>query len=662
MLRKNGGTASPMIVGLAGHVDHGKTSLIRALTGVDTDRLPEERARGMTIDLGFAYAARPDGRVVGFVDVPGHERFLANMLAGVLAMDRVLLVVAADDGPMPQTLEHLEVLRLVGVAGLAVAVTKIDRVPAARAAAVAAEVGALAVRAGYAAPVFLVSGVTGEGLADVWGWIDAAAPVARDDDGGFRMSIDRSFVLPGVGPVVTGTVAAGAVRPGDGLVLSPSRLSARVRSLRVQDRPAELARAGDRCALAISGARIERTRLHRGDWLVAPALHAPTDRLDARVRLAEGRTLRHGGMVHAHLGAAAIPARLLVWDEEVGDTAFVRLQLPRAAVALHGDRLVLRDDGTGRIVAGGHVVDPFPPARRRPRAHRLVELAALAAPEPQAALAGLVATNGWADLAALARARNRDPASLEALPGAIGATVLGPATRRIAISGATREAVRERLVATLGRHHAAHPELGGMARAVLLAGAGTEEVIADAMLAELLAERVVVPEGLVLRLPDHHARLPMADLAAWPAVAALLAGGGLRPPRVREVAEALGLDPEAAEALLVRFERFGRVLRVAPNRFFLPETVAALAREAVALAEPDGFTAADYNRKTGLGRNVAIEVLEFLDMLGITRRTGELRHIVADPGEVFAADVPSPGGGGEAGVAGRLNSPSAASR
>jgi len=655
-----------MIVGLAGHVDHGKTSLIRALTGVDTDRLPEERARGMTIDLGFAYAARPDGRVVGFVDVPGHERFLANMLAGVLAMDRVLLVVAADDGPMPQSLEHLEVLRLVGVAGLAVAVTKIDRVPAARAAAVAAEVAALAARAGYAAPVLLVSSVTGAGLEAVWDWIDAAAPVVRDGGGGFRLSIDRSFVLPGVGPVVTGTVAAGEVRAGDMLLLSPARLAARVRSLRVQDRPAELARAGDRCALAISGARIERARLHRGDWLVAPSLHAPTDRLDARVRLAEGRSLRNGGMVHAHLGAAALPARVRVWEDETQDTAFVRLQLARTAVALHGDRLVLRDDATGRIVAGGHVVDPFPPARRRPRAHRLAELAALAAPEPQAALAGLVAANGWADIGALARARNRDPASLEALPAAIGATLLGPATRRIAIAAATRVAVRERLLATLARHHVAHPDLGGAARAVLLAGAGTEAVIAEAMLAELMAERAVVPEGLVLRLPDHHARLAVVDLAAWPAVAALLAGGGLRPPRVREVAEALGLDPEAAEALLVRLERFGRVLRVAPNRFFLPETVAALGREAVAIAEPDGFTAADYNRKTGLGRNVAIEVLEFLDVLGITRRTGELRHILADPGAVFAAHSPAPsldaGGGAGEGIAEPLSSPSAASR
>jgi selenocysteine-specific elongation factor len=624
-----------MIVGLAGHVDHGKTSLIRALTGVDTDRLPEERARGMTIDLGFAYTARPDGRVVGFVDVPGHERFLSNMLAGVLAMDRVLLVVAADDGPMPQTLEHLEVMRLVGVAGLAVAVSKTDRVPASRTEEVASAVAALAARAGYAAEVHRVSSATGEGVDGLWRWIDAAVPVARSVEGGFRLSIDRSFVLPGVGPVVTGTVAAGTVRAGDMLLLSPARLSARVRSLRVQDRPAELAREGDRCALAISGARIERARLRRGDWLVAPGLHAPTERIDARVHLADGRGLRHGGMVHAHLGAAAMPARLSVWDADAGEGVFVRLQFARPAPALHGDRLVLRDDATGRVVAGGHVVDPFPPARRRPRPHRMVELAAMAAPEPGAALSGLVAANGWADLAAFARARNRDPTGLEGLVPSIGATLLGPAARRIVVSEAAREAVRARMLAALARHHTAHPDTGGAARAVVLAAAATEPAIAEPLLGELLAEGAVVTQGLVLRLPDHRARLSAEDEAAWTGVAALLGGAGLRPPRVREVAEALVVEPEVAEALLERCERFGRVLRVAPNRFFLPATVAALAREAAALAEPDGFTAADFNRRTGLGRNVAIEVLEFLDRIGITRRTGELRHMVGEVEEVL---------------------------
>ena len=613
-----------MIVGLAGHVDHGKTSLIRALTGVDTDRLPEERARGMTIDLGFAYAARPDGRVVGFVDVPGHERFLANMLAGVLAMDRVLLVVAADDGVMPQTVEHLEVLRLVGVPGLAIALTKIDRVAPERAAAVAAEVTGLVARAGYAAPVHLVSSVTGQGVEAVWQWIDAAPTVARATEGGFRLSIDRSFVLPGIGTVVTGTVAAGEIRVGDGVMVSPARLAARVRSLRVQDRAAERARVGDRCALALSGPRVERARLRRGDWLVAPHLHAPSEVIDARIRLAEGGRLRHGGAVHVHHGAASYPARLRVWDEGEG---FVRLQLARAAAVLHGDRLVLRDDGTGRVMAGGHVVDPFPPVRRRSRAVRVGELSVLAVADPHRALAAVMEHHGWVDVAGFALARNFDAGKLAA-----GLTLVG---RRIAVSEGTRAAVRGRVCAALGRYHCEHGDELGPARAVLLSAAGTEAVIAEAMLSELLAEGVVVAQGLVLRLADHAPQLAVADLAAWPRVMALLEAGGLRSVRVREVAEALGVEPGAAEALLVRFERFGRVVRVAANRFFLPVTVAALAQAAVVLGEADGFSAADFNRHTGIGRNVAIEVLEFLDGIGVTRRTGELRHVVRDMAEVL---------------------------
>lgn len=376
--------------------------------------------------------------------------------------------------------------------------------------------------------------------------------------------------------------------------------------------------------MALSGPRVERARLRRGDWLVAPHLHAPSEVIDARVRLAEDGRLRHGGAVHVHHGAASYPARLRVWDEGEG---FVRLQLARAAAVLHGDRLVLRDDATGRVMAGGHVVDPFPPVRRRSRAVRVGELSVLAVADPQRALAAVMEHHGWVDVAGFALARNFDAGKLAA-----GLTLVG---RRIAVSEATRAAVRGRVCAALGRYHSEHGDELGPARAVLLSAAGTEAVIAEAMLSELLAEGVVVAQGLVLRLADHAPQLAVADLAAWPRVMALLEAGGLRSVRVREVAEALGVEPGAAEALLVRFERFGRVVRVAANRFFLPATVAALAQAAVVLGEADGFSAADFNRHTGIGRNVAIEVLEFLDGIGVTRRTGELRHVVRDMAEVL---------------------------
>ena len=358
-----------MIIALAGHVDHGKTALIRALTGIETDRLPEEQKRGMTIDLGFAYLHSAEAPSIGFVDVPGHERFLANMLAGVLGIDSVLLVVAANDGIMPQTREHLAILSLTGVRDISAVITKIDAVDAARVEEVAGDVAALLEGAGCpGAAVYRVSSLTGAGIAGLRGDLLARARNrrARVVDGGFRMAIDRRFTLQGIGLVVTGTVIAGQVGVGETLTLSPPRFAARVRAMHVQDRPAEVARAGDRCALAISGPRIEAARVRRGHWLVAPELHAPTATVDLHLRIAEGQRVRHGRSVQFHAGAGHVSARGLVLaggDMAAGDEGFVRAVLAQPAVALHGDRVALRDEASGRVLAGGVVVDPFPSAR-----------------------------------------------------------------------------------------------------------------------------------------------------------------------------------------------------------------------------------------------------------------------------------------------------------
>ncbi len=631
-----------MIIALAGHVDHGKTALIRALTGVDTDRLPDEKRRGMTIDLGFAYTSLPDGGVLGFVDVPGHERFLQNMLAGVLTIDSVLLIVAADDGPMPQTLEHLAILRLTGVADLTAVITKIDRVEGARIDAVRQELSVLLAGRGYAdAPILAVSSLTGEGVPELRhlliqkSWPGRAGLGDREPYG-FRLSIDRSFALTGVGLVVTGTVAAGAVKVGDTLLLSPPRLAARVRSIHVQDRPAEVATAGDRCALAITGARIEKAKLRRGDWLVDPSLHAPTDRLDARVGITEGRKLRHGARIHAHLGAAAIPGRVRVLeggDLEGGTAGFVHLLLDRPAAALHGDRIVLRDDGTGRIVAGGLVLDPFPPERRRRHGARLAVLAAQAEPEAGAALARLLEVEGWVDLQGFALARNLDPSRLAALAIGLRGQLIGREGHRVLVAPATADTVRSSLLRALAGWHETHPDYAGPGKSALLARSSREvpAAIAEAALHELLSEGLVVQQGAAFRLPGHRPTLGEADEAFSLRIEALLAEAGLRPPRVRELMEEVGLPLAATEALLERLERFGRLLRVAPNRYFLPRTVTEIARLAAEMAdarEEGGFTAADFNRSTGMGRNLAIEVLEYLDRAGITQRNGDLRHVV----------------------------------
>src|SRR5260221_11523308 len=300
-----------MILATAGHIDHGKTALVRALTGVDADRLPEEKKRGLTIDLGFAYTTLPDGTELGFVDVPGHERFLPNMLAGVLSIDRVLLIVAADDGPKPQTLEHLDILELIGIAEITGIVTKIDRVEPDRRAAVETEVAVLLAEAGHpTAPIFAVSSRSGEGIAALADHLrDSAiradqARAAMPSTGRLRLPIDRAFSLPGIGLVVTGTIASGAVSLGDRLILSPRGTEVRVRGMHAHNRPIEHAGAGERCALNLVGNFADGEEPSRGDWIVAPELHAPTSRIGLRLTVSRSAPapLRDGLPVHVHLG------------------------------------------------------------------------------------------------------------------------------------------------------------------------------------------------------------------------------------------------------------------------------------------------------------------------------------------------------------------------
>ena len=633
-----------MIIAMAGHVDHGKTSLIRALTGIDTDRLPDEKARGMTIDLGFAHAVMPDGSTVGFVDVPGHERFLANMLAGVLAVDTALLVVAADDGPMPQTHEHLAILRLTGVPSVTAVLTKIDRVEPARVQAATEAVSQVLARAGYAdATIVPVSSYTGTGIEDLRARIAAqgTARVAPPLDGRFRMAIDRAFTVAGAGLVLTGTIVAGRVSVGDRLLISPSRLAARVRGIQVHHQTADQAQAGDRCAMAIAGAGVEKARLRRGDWLVDPGLHAPTQRLDVLLRTTEERGLRHARRMHAHLGAVAIGAKVLVLggeDMPPDQEGFVNLTLDRPTAALFGDRIILRDDSSGRVVGGGRVIDPFPPSRRVRRERRMATLQALVRPSPADALAALLAAEGWIAPADFALSRNLDLDRVVALSAGLHATRIGRTTQPILVTEAAREAIAQTLLTFLSDWHARHPDRLGPGKPALLAAAPScPAEVSEAVLRSLLDQGRIRQQDAVFHLPDHAPQLAEDDQRLWNQLAPILDEAGLRSCRVRELATVLSQTPDDTEALLIRLERFGRLLRVARNRFFLPDVVGRLGAIAADLAhenEAAAFTAAEFNQRSGIGRNLTIEVLEFLDGLGVTQRVGELRHVVRPVGDV----------------------------
>ena len=641
-----------MILATAGHIDHGKTALVRALTGVDADRLPEEKRRGLTIDLGFAYTTLPDGTELGFVDVPGHERFLPNMLAGVLSIDRVLLIVAADDGPRPQTLEHLDILELIGIAEVTAVVTKIDRVPAERREAVEAEIAVLLAEAGYAdSPIYPVSSLDGEGIPALAGHLrDSAraadrARAARPVSGGFRLAIDRAFSLPGIGLVVTGTAASGKVAIGDRVCLSPRGVELRVRGIHAHNRAVEHAREGERCALNLAGSIPEGGEPTRGDWVIDPTLHKPVSRLDLAVTVSRAAPapVRDGLPVHFHLGTEDRVGRLAVLGARTiapGEPGFVQVDFDRPLGALWGDRVIIRDHMARHTLAGGRVLDPGPPRRGRSRPERLAALAALAEPDAGNALERLLDAAGIVTLAPFALARNLPQDEIEALALAGGFQRVGAGAAAIALSPAHVARLGDSIVAALTEWHRAQPDALGAPRGALFARlrGAAPEVALDAALAALIAAGQVARDGAILRLPGHEARLTREDERLWERVRPLLAAAELRPPLVRELAAALGLEPEKLTRFLKRVERFGRVAPVAANRVFLPETIARLADLAAALAEeaPErSFTASGFKDRSGIGRNLTIEVLEYLDAIGVTRRVGDTRVVLRSTAELF---------------------------
>lgn len=640
-----------MIVATAGHIDHGKTLLVRALTGIDTDRLPEEKRRGVSIDLGFAYVPLSDDTVLGFVDVPGHERFIRNMLAGVTGIDFALLVVAADDGPMPQTEEHLAILDLLGVTCGAVALTKVDRVDADRLAAAREEVEILLHGSGLeGAPVFPVSGLTGAGVPALRAALEAAASghVRSRAGGGFRLAVDRVFTLPGAGLVVTGTVFSGTVRSGDRMLLSPAGTEVRVRTIHAQNRPAEQGRAGERCALNLTGAGLHHSQVHRGDWVLDPALHAPTGRIDALVRVqkTEARPLAHWTPVHVHLGAAGLPGRIAVLEGKAiapGERGLVQLVLDAPVAAVNGDRLVLRDQSAQRTVGGGTVVDIFPPLRGRARPDRLAFLRAMELSDDDAALAALLAASpAGVALDRFQACRNLTAREAESLYHRFDMVKLGRPEAPLGFATDRFAAIRQAVRDALQDWHRRHPDTPARAEAALRRDLRLSPVVFEAALLELIRDGTVVREGMGVRAKSHRAAMAAADLALWDRVRerleAVLDDGGLRPPRVREIAEETGIDLKVLEALLARAARLGLVHKVADNRYFLPANLLRLGEvaEAMAASAPNAqFDAKDYRDRTDLGRTVTIEVLEYFDKAGLTRRTGEGRRVVRTAASVF---------------------------
>jgi selenocysteine-specific elongation factor len=642
-----------MIVATAGHIDHGKTSLVKILTGTDTDRLPEEKARGISIDLGFAYLPLPDGGLIGFVDVPGHERFIRNMLAGVSGIDFALLIVAADDGVMPQTVEHLQILDLLRIPRGAVAITKTDRVDAVRVEQVRAQVQALLAPTLLAqAPLLPVSAVSGAGIAELKALLlsEAAAQGARNAAGQhLRYAIDRAFSIAGSGTVVTGTVFNGRVKTGDKLVISPAGREVRVRGIQIHGKAAQEALAGERCALNLTGADVESVR--RGDWVLHDAIHRPTQRLDVRIAVlpAEDRPLRHWAPLHLHLATADVTARVSLRRGESlppGASAIAQLVLDEPVSALHGDRFILRDQSAMRTLGGGVIIDPLPPASRRSKSREAV-LAALESATPGAALQALASdTKRPLDLAHFEAIYNLLPEVAAAAYAEAGLTVVGR-ERRIALPRARLQALHEGAAKQVLAFHQAQPQAPGLEIEVLRA-ALAPELDADAFgqVLRLLAEQKQIEiHSSLVRRPGHDSTANSADAQLWQTVRPALEAAGFNPPPLKELAPLLKLKDAILKDFLYRQMKSGNLYKVGAERFYLKSTMAVLAATANRVHSQQAnalFTAAQYRDALGIGRTLAIEILETLDGLTITQRIGDARKMRKDFALILGAAEPAP--------------------
>jgi selenocysteine-specific elongation factor len=611
-----------LTLGTAGHIDHGKTSLVRALTGVDTDRLPEERERGISIELGFARMDLPSGRWLSVVDVPGHERFVRTMVAGATGIDLFLLVVAADDGVMPQTREHVAVLEQLEVPGGVVALTKADLVGAEERALAQAEVEELLALGPYAAtPVVSVSAARGTGLDELRAQLDTAAratPGRARLGGPPRLHVDRSFTLQGIGTVVTGTLWSGSVARGAEVRIEPGGARARVRGVEVHAEPRPRAEAGQRVALNLAG--VERSDVQRGDVVVGgDAAPAAGYLLDVEVRLLAGaRPLERGARVHVHHGTRETAARVSPVEGErlePGEAGLAQLRLERPLMAAAGDRFVLRALAPPDTIGGGRVLDPRPRKHGPGEAH-VARLGALRSGDPlevlrleiEAARSGLEAADRSEELGRLA--------------GTGEAVFVGGRRRRWFTPGLLEEARAALMVA-------AGEDPRPRSAAALAHSAGLDAGGAAAVLEALAAE------GRLERRGGGYVRAGAQARPPGPLEQALLQaleGDGVQPGAIVALAARTGVAPAQAREALDRLAARGDVTRVKPGIYYHPDAVERARAEAVSLCEREGtVTIARLRDRLATGRKHAQALLEHLDAIRVTRRVGD-EHVLRRPG------------------------------
>ncbi len=631
-----------MIIATAGHVDHGKTLLIKALTGTDTDRLPEEKKRGLTIDLGFAYLPLENGPTIGFVDVPGHERFIRNMLCGVGGIDFVLFVLAADDGIKPQTEEHLQIIDLLAVTDGALVITKVDRVPKSRIDEVAEEFGVLASDTRLKnIPLFPVSALNGEGIDELRKYLSRRARnwTQRSSNGNFRLPVDRSFTITGAGLVATGTVSSGRVRQGETLRALPGNIEVRVRGLHSQNKESRIGQSGERVALNLSGPGISKDIIKRGSWIVSndvPPLILKFD-ADLRVLSTEVKPLAHWTPVHVHSGAGETTGRVAILESSnipPGSQGLVQILIDEPLGALHGDRFIIRDQSARRTIGGGIVIDIYPPKRGRAKPERLSFLKTMRRGDHAETLSNLLEiADAGLSLEKFFSCRNLSPEEQTLLLQKSKFQEVRTASGTLGFRNQRWDNLRTALIQALDVWHTKNPDHNGPNedRLLSLLGLRLPEGVSAALAADLVRTGHLIREGTAVRLPSHQPALTGKDEAIWHKVTVYMQHQGLKPPSVNEMAAEINVKAAELERLMIRAGRIGRVQRISKTRFLTLPALRELAQiaEGLAKAHPKkSLEVKEFRDKTGIGRNMTIEVLEYFDRIKFTRRLESGREIL----------------------------------
>ncbi len=628
-----------VVLGTAGHIDHGKTTLVKALTGVDTDRLKEEKERGITIELGFASLELPSGVRIGVVDVPGHERFVKNMVAGAAGVDLVALVVAADEGVMPQTREHLEICELLGVKSGLVVITKKDLVDAEWLELVEEEVREF-LKGTFLenAPVVSVSAVTGEGLEELLKTLDELVKRVpdRSSEGPFRLPVDRVFVVKGFGTVVTGTSLSGKVRISDEVVVYPKGISSRVRRIQVHGRDREEAFAGTRTALNLQG--VEREEVERGDVVASPGALRPSKILDVEIRYLKSapKPLKNLERVHFHIGTSEVMAEVVLMGRErllPGEVDVAQVRLEEPVACLRGDRFVIRTGTPLTTVGGGRVLNPVAYRRKRTKPWEREELLVLASDDLKEILklhlrkareAGIREEDLKLRLSVYGKAWE---GLLKELEGEVA--VVGGEGERIFVLREALEDFKNEVLEALRKFHENFPLKTGLTKEELKARVSSRvhPRVYELAIAELASENKVASEREFLRLSTHKRVLPEEAERLKKRIEAVFLEAGFTPPDPQEALARFRDHPKLSEELFELLVREGTLVRLSEKLFFHKEVLEEVKRRVLDYFKRNReMSVQDFRTLVkGASRKYLIPLLEYLDKEKVTIRVGDKR-------------------------------------